>query len=208
MEADRNDFIEFEAKFYPVDKDGYRTKLNTLGARLVTPERLMRRSIVDSEDYPQFKCHYIRVRDEVDSIRLSAKTHAIEGGLITDQKEIDIEVSDYDKTIKLIEAMGFKFSMYQETLRETWEFHGAEITIDTWPGLDTYSEIEAGSEEKVRKIAHLLNLNWEKRIITGAKEIFMKVYGLDKDEVTEKIKFITFEQNPFQDLPKLNPILE
>ncbi len=195
-------FTEFEAKFYPVDKDEYREKLNKIGAQLVTSERKMRRAIVDSSVYPQLTCHYIRVRDEGDYITLSAKTHANEGGQIADQKEIVVTVSDYDKTIKLIESMGFKFTIYQETLRETWSYKGAEITIDTWPGLESYTEVEAQSEEVVREIAEELGFMWENRIITSVKEVYMKVYGLSREEVNKRINYITFENNPFENLSK------
>ena len=202
MNQNLNKFTEFEAKFYPVNKDEYRERLRKIGAVLVTPERKMRRAIVDSDAYPQLTYHYIRVRDEGDSVRLSAKTHARIGGNIDDQKEIDVKVSDYDKTIKIIESMGFRFSIYQETKRETWSYKKAEITIDTWPGLDTYSEIEANSEAEVKKIALILDLNWEKRIITGIKEVYMAVYGMKIEDVTEKICYITFENNPFDGIPK------
>jgi len=195
-------FTEFEAKFYPVIKDEYREKLRNLGAKLITPERLMRRAIVDSDVFPQITADYIRVRDEGDSIRLSAKTHAKEGGNLSDQKEIDITVSDYDKTIKLIESMGFRFTIYQETYRETWSYENAEITIDTWPGLQTYSEIEAQSEENVRRIARHLSFDSNNRIITGAKELFMNEYNLSREIVTEKMNYITFDNNPFKDLPR------
>src|SRR5690348_15613870 len=129
MQADS--FTEFECKFYPIDKEAFRGKLTDIGAKLVIPERKMRRSIVEQSDYPQIQCDYIRVRDEGDSVRLSAKTHALEGGDISDQKEVDVQISDYDKTVKLIELMGFKFNTYQETLRETWKYNDAEIVIDT-----------------------------------------------------------------------------
>jgi len=176
MKNNNNLFTEFEAKFYPVNKDEYRERLRKIGAVLVTPERKMRRAIVDSDAYPQLNCHYIRVRDEGDSVRLSAKTHARIGGNIDDQKEIDVKVSG--------------------------SYKKAEITIDTWPGLDTYSEIEANSEAEVKKIALILDLDWEKRIITGIKEVYMAVYGMKIEDVTEKICYITFENNPFDGIPK------
>lgn len=197
-----NTFTEFEAKFYPVDKEKFRETLKNVGASLVTSERKMRRIIVDHKSYSQLQCDYIRVRDEGDVVRLSAKTHAREGGNLDDQKEIDVVVSDYDKTVKIIEAMGFTFDIYQETLRETWKLGNAEITIDTWPDLDTYCEVEATSEQEVQEVAGKLGLNWEKRIITSVKEVYMKVYGLSKEEVTEKIKNITFENSPFKKLQR------
>ncbi len=98
--------------------------------------------------------------------------------------------------------MGYKFDRYQETLREVWHFQEAEITIDTWPGLEPYSEIEAKSEEQVKSIAKTLGFDWDKKIITAAAEIFMDVYHLQLEVVLDKISNITFESNPFAGLPK------
>src|SRR5581483_10115164 len=176
------DNTEFEAKFGPIDKEKYREKLKSLGAKLISPERLMRRAIVDKRKYPQLLCDYIRVRDEGDIVRLSAKTHAKEGGSLTDQKETDVIVSDFEKAKQIVELMGFKFDKYQENLRETWEYKGAEITIDTWPGFDPYSEVEADSEEQVKEIAEELGLSWETKRITAITEVLADAYGLSIDE--------------------------
>lgn len=196
---------EFEAKFYPVDKDSYRKKLLSIGAKLTIPERKMRRVIGDRRVNPQLNCDYIRIRDEGNLIRLSAKVHAKERGEVGDQKEDDVVVLDFDKTKKIFEHSGFKFNRYQETLREEWEFEGSTITIDTWPGLDTYSEIETTSEGEVKRIAEMLEFNWNKKILTPAAEIFSKVYGIGIDEVLEKISNITFENNPFADMKRIWP---
>lgn len=200
MGKSKKDNTEFEAKFYPVDKKLYREKLKKLGARLAFPERKMRRAIFDKAHYPQLNCDYIRVRDEGNVIRLSAKTHAREGGDLIDQQEVDVEVSDYDKTIQLIELTGFKFILYQENTRETWKYKDASIEIDTYPGLESYTEIEATSAEDVKSIAEELGFSWEDKIITSVVEIYMRIYGLPKDEVMELLKYCTFEQNPFSTL--------
>ena len=193
---------EFEAKFYPVDKEAYREKLLALGANRILPERKMRRIVADSRHNPQLKEGYLRVRDEGNLIRLSIKHMANEGGKMSDQKEIDVVVSDYDKTVRILEAVGIKFVRYQETLRETWEYKGVEITIDTWPELEPFSEIEAHSEEEVKLIALELELNWDKRIITPTPEIYAKVYKLDIEKVLDMVNNLTFEKNPFKGLPK------
>ena len=106
------DDTEYEAKFYPVDKEEIRKKLKKLGAKLVYPERKMRRVIVDRLAKPQLKCDYIRVRDEGNLTRLSAKIHAEEGGKMSDQKEVDVEVSDYNQTVRILEAAGLVFNRY------------------------------------------------------------------------------------------------
>ncbi len=191
---------EFEAKFYPVDKDKYREKLKSIGAKLIVPERKMRRGIADKRANPGINCSYIRVRDEGDVVRFSAKVDGKEGGEVGEQKETDVIVSDYDKTIQILKVSGLVFNRYQETLRETWEYEDAEITIDTWPGLLPYSEIETVSESRVKEIAEKLGLSWGKKILTPAPDILAKVYKLSIDDVLEKVVDITFENNPFKDL--------
>jgi len=197
---------EFEAKFYPIKKEEVRQKLNSLGAELIQRERKLVRVTADARSgssvlFP--KNTYLRVRDEGNLVRLSLKVTADENGKLDDQKEIDVEVSDFDKTVKILEGLGVVFNNYQETLREEWKFKGAEITIDTWPGLETYSEIETDSEEKVKEIADQLGFNWDKKIITASPEIYAKVYGLDIEDVLLKLKNISFENNPFEGLTKV-----
>jgi adenylate cyclase class IV len=193
---------EFEAKFYPVNKEEYRQKLQEIGAELTIPERKMRRTMADKRAYPALKCDFVRVRDESTKITMTAKIHAEEGGSLGDQKETEIVVSDFDKAVEIMQLMGLEPNRYQETLRETWEYDGAEIVIDTWPCLEPYTEIEAGSEEKVREVAEKLGFNWDAKIILAAPEIMAKVYGLSIDEVLDKVSNITFENNPFAGLTR------
>ena len=195
---------EFEAKFYPVDKEEYRKKLLSIGAKLDIPERKMIRVVGDRRANPNLPPHTnIRVRDEGNLTRMSIKVAAHESGELSDQKETDVEVSDFDKTVQILETLGIKFNRRQETLREEWEYKGAQITIDTWPGLPTYSEVEAESEEMVKEIAEDLGFDWNKKMITPAPEIYAKVYGLDIEKVLEMVSDITFENNPFANLPKV-----
>ena len=198
-----SDFTEFEAKFYPVNKVEYRKNLLGIGAKLDIPERKMIRVVADGRVNPILERNgYIRVRNEGNLIRLSLKKTADEGGKLSDQKEIDVEVSDFEKTLKILEAAGIKFNRRQETLREEWTYKGAQITIDSWPGLGPFSEIEAESEEEVRKIAEELSFDWSKKIITPAAEVYAMVYKMSIDEVLEKISNITFENNPLKGFKK------
>lgn len=199
----KDDTTEYEAKFYPVNKDEYRKKLLSIGAKLLRAERKMIRVIADSKVNDVIpKMEYLRVRDEGHLIRLSYKTTAGNDGKLSDQKEIDVDVSDFDKTVKIIESLGIKFNRRQETLREEWSYKGAEITIDTWPGLDTYSEIETHSEEDVKEIAEELGFDWNKKVITAAPEIYERVYKIDIEKALDMTTNITFENNPFEGLEK------
>ncbi|EKE13041.1 MAG: hypothetical protein ACD_13C00103G0011 [uncultured bacterium] len=191
---------EFEAKFFPINKREFRKRLKGLGAKLIFRERTMRTVLGDKRHNHQLNCDYIRVRNEGNLIRLSVKIHAKKEGDLGDQKETHVEVSDFDKTVKVLERLGLRLTYYQEKRRETWELDGAEVVIDTWPGLDPIVEIEAGSEMKVKKIAKKIGLDWDKKIITEAANIFAEVYGLTIDEVLEKISHITFDNNPFKNM--------
>lgn len=195
--------IEFEAKFYPVDREKFRELLHSLGAVLVVPERKLKRVIFNIRDNPQFLAEIFRVRDEGKGIvRLSAKNTAKDGGKLTDQKEVDVEVSDFDKTMEILKLAGLKTKEYIENMREEWSYKGAEIDIDSWPGLEPYVEIEAESEEEVRSLAEELGLSWEGKIITPAVEIYAKLYGLTVNEVLKNYEHLTFENNPFAGLTR------
>jgi len=196
---------EFEAKFYPVNKEEYRKKLISVGAKLTIPERKMRRVIADQHDNTGLKCDYIRVRDEGNLVRLSAKVHAQEGGKVGDQKEADVVVASFEKTKEILELAGLKFAKFQESLREEWEYDGANITIDTWPCTETYSEIEASSEEQVKEIADKLELNWDGKLLLALDGLCSKIYGIDQKHALEKIKYVTFENNPFAEMKRIWP---
>lgn len=189
---------EFEVKFYPVDKEKIRKLLKKLGAKLVKPERKMRRAIADRVAYPDLKCDFLRVRDKGGGeVEFSIKVCAREDGKVSDQKELCLKVDDFEKTTEAMGFLGYKPNRYQETLRETWQYDKAEIVIDTWPGLDPYIEIEAASEDQVKKMAEGLGLCWKDKLITSVVEIFAKVYNLTPEEVLKRLDYITFEKVPF-----------
>ena len=83
-------------------------------------------------------------------------------------EEIEVIVSDFDKTAELILAMGFVEKFYQENKRIRWIKDGVEFDIDTWPELEPYLEIEATSWKKIDEAARELGLN------LGNKKIFRR----------------------------------
>ena len=197
--------IEFEAKFYPVDKDQLRIKLKEIGATLVSPEHLMRRVIYDHKSHPEFTCDFVRVRDEGTKITMTAKTHS-QTGKMEDEKEVEIIVDNYDNTTKIFTAMGFSPDRYQETLRESWILEDVHIDIDTWPGLETYCEIESSSEDKIKIVSEKLGFDWSEHFVSNSMDMYADIYKLDVQEVLKKAESLTFENNPFSDLPKVGKI--
>lgn len=185
---------EIEAKFYPVNKEETRKKLAYLGAKLIIPERLMIRHIADKRVNPNLKCDIIRIRDEGNLIRLSAKMVVKEGGKIEDKKEDWIEVSDLPTTIKILESTGLVFNIHQENRRETWEFDGTEVEIDSWPELEPFVEIEGDSEEQIKSVAEKLGLNWNNKVLASAAYFYAQKWGITFDEALIRIENISFEK--------------
>jgi adenylate cyclase class 2 len=183
--------IEFEAKFLDIDKDKLRALLKKKGAKLVHKERLMRRNVFDYPDHRlEKKGGWIRVRDEGDKITLSYKQlidRTVEG-----TKEIFVNVSDFDAATKLLLEIGLCKDAYQETKREKWIFNNTEVTIDTWPWIPTFVEIDGSSEEQIKSVANKLNLDWTKALHGSVETAYQNYYDVSEQEVDswEEITFI------------------
>jgi adenylate cyclase class 2 len=191
---------EFEVKFYPVDKSIVIAKLKACGAELLQPEVKTTIAAFNQRTNPQIDGDYVRVRNEGDKVQLSIKIHASQDGDVADQKEIDTVVSDFVATVEILERSGLKQSGYQEKMRETWMLGTSEVVVDTWPGLETYLEIEDQSEEAVHASADKLGFNWDEKIITSVVELYASKYNLSIDKVLQLLKHATFDNNPFAQL--------
>jgi adenylate cyclase class 2 len=184
---------ELEAKFFIQDKDSFRSKLKDLGAKLIKSEFLMRRKTFDSDklDLQENEYKWLRVRDEGDKITMNIK-HLWYENRIDNVDELEIEVSDFDEASKMIVEMGWTETNYQENYREKWEYMNSEITIDTWPGLEPYTEIEGPSEEEVRQIASELGFKWEDAIFGTVEYAYIRQLNTPLNFLRE-IKVLRFE---------------
>jgi adenylate cyclase class 2 len=185
---------EIEVKFYPVDIESLRTKLKNLGASCTHPLRLMKRVLFDCELNPHLNVDFIRVRDEGDCVRLSTKEFNDEKKGIKYQRELDVLVSDFDRTVTILEIAGLKRSLEQESKRETWQLDECDICIDIWPHLKPCIEIEAPSENKLTLTAEKLGFQWADHINGGALLLYMREYKWDKVEAMKYVKRLFFDR--------------
>ena len=189
--------IEYEATFINIDKEKIRKKLKEVGAKLVKPEFLQRRVVFNLPKGQEIKggWGWLRVRDESDKITMSLKV--IDGNKIENQKEICLEVNDFPKAELLLTAIGCEKKAYQENKREIWVLEDVEITIDEWPFLEPFVEIEGDSESAVKKTAEKLEFNYKEALFCAVDTLYNKKYGVSF-AVINKIPKITFEdKNPF-----------
>lgn len=180
---------EIEATFVGVDHDALRKQLQELGATLVRPERLNRRTIFDYEDLRlDKKAAWIRLRDEGDSITLTYKQRQNE--TIDGMKEIEVVVGDYEKTKDMMLAAGLSVKAEQETRREIWELGGVQVMLDTWPWLEPILEVEGPSEDAVKELSEKLGFDWSKAIFDSADKLYQLVFDVTRTEIsTCPIKF-------------------
>jgi len=183
--------VEIEAKWIVSDWVGMRQRLMQVGAKLVAPERLMRRRPFA---YPDNRLErigaWVRVRDEGDKVTLSYKQ--LRDRSLTGTREVTVVVSDFERTCELLKAIGLEAKSYQETRRETWRLGECEVTLDTWPWIPPVVEIEAGDEATVQAGAAALGFVWAAALHGSIENVYQRYYDVTESEVTDwpEISFV------------------
>jgi len=187
---------EIEAKFLNIDKEKLREKLKSTGAKLVKAETLFKRAVFYLPKGHEIEGGWLRVRDEGDKITMSLK--ATVNGSIDNQKETMVVVDNYNNARQLLTDIGCTEKAYQETKREVWELNNVEITIDEWPYLEPYTEIEGASEEEIKKVAELLGFDYSQAVFGSADQVIGSKYNIPEDAVNNEISRIVFDEpNPY-----------
>jgi len=187
--------IEYEATFPNVNKSAVRRRLKGAGAKLLRKEFLQKRIPFDLPKGNFDLNKFVRVRDEGDKVTLTYKH--FEGKKIEDQKEINLEISNFNDAIEILELIGCRKISYQETKREIWKLNGVEIMIDTWPFLEPLVEIEGKSEKAVKKVSEKLGFDYRKAIFSSVTKIYEMKYGVSGKIVNTEPKIVFKMRNPF-----------
>ncbi|MFA6215043.1 MAG: CYTH domain-containing protein [Patescibacteria group bacterium] len=188
--------IEYEATFCNINKAEMAQRLLDAGAVLVKKEFLQRRTVFLLPVGNDIPGAWLRVRDEGDKITMSLK--AVLGDKITDQKEICLTVNDYNQAVKFLASIGCVQKSYQENRREIWRLGQAEVTIDEWPFLEPFVEIEAAAENLVKAAAVSLGFDYTQAIFGSTDLLYQKRYGVALDVINNQTPRIVFDQpNPF-----------
>lgn len=182
---------EIEGKWLNVDTDDFRKKLASVGANLINSERLMVREVFDFPDGRLDKINgWVRLRDEGDKITLCYKQ--LNDRSVNGTKEVNLVVDDYDETVSFLNSIGLESKSVQETKRESWRFGNVEIEIDTWPWIPSFVEIEAESEEDLKKTAELLGFDYSQVLHGSVETAYQAVYDVTEEEIDswKEIRFI------------------
>lgn len=164
---------EIEAKFLNVDHDEIREKLRELGGVCEQPMRLMRRVVFHSNDM-EVKRAFVRVRDEGHRVTMTYKQ--FDADTVDGAKEHEIEVSDFNAAVAILDAAGITHDTFQESRRENWRLGDIEVMLDEWPWLAPYVEIEGPSEDRVKGVAERLGFAWEDAVFGGVANAYANQY--------------------------------
>jgi len=101
-------------------------------------------------------------------------------------------VNDFEATDKLLKIIGFEEKSFQETKREKWTLGESKITIDTWPWIPTFVEVESPDEATVKKLSGLLGLRFAEALHGSVEVAYQKYYDVTEDEIDDwsEITFI------------------
>ena len=139
---------EYELRFYGYSEYKVKSRIKELGAELINKKRIMPLTVYS---HPKGKKDsYIRVRDEGKQITLTSKTN-LKKKFVT---EYEVEVDSFEQANLILTSLGCKKKYHIEKIRETWQLPGCkEIVFDSYPGSDTYMEIDCHSEESLMSVA-------------------------------------------------------
>ena len=160
--------IEYECRILEINKEEFIKKLELFGA-IKKGEYFQKRYTYDFN--PKIDNKWIRLRTDGFKTTLAIKEY--QSAEIGGTKEIEIEVSDIEKTDEILNQLGYFKRSVQENKRIRYMLNNVEIDIDTWPHLRAYVEFEGKSKKSVLDLLKLLEID-ENRITTmDAQDIYL-----------------------------------
>ena len=183
--SDREYEIVIQEKIIPMHE--LRERIKSIGGRIIQEEKIFYH-FKYNHPYKNNKS-FIRLRNEGKHITLTYKIH--------DQKfpiEHEIIVNNFNEANTILKLLGCKYIYECHKLREIWKLEGCKaIVFDTYPGIETYAELECNNIEDIKTILQKLNLNTNldeyERI--EIKKYYQIKYGIRQENKKQRLSFKT-----------------
>jgi adenylate cyclase, class 2 len=171
---------EIETKVLEVNVEEIKKKLKSLGAKEIQNTRLTidwySLKGLKNNDHPW----YLRVRKTSDGkSEISWKSIEKFVGNTRQSEEININISDFEKSKSLLEAIGLQNYAHQEKDRVSFVLEDWNFDLDKYPGMPAYLEIEGKSEKNVGEAIKLLELQKHEALSQGETKLIKERYGLN-----------------------------
>jgi adenylate cyclase, class 2 len=164
--------IEIEAKIPNIDVAACRTLLAAQGYTCTRPWSLMRRYTYFLTELNPNPAKWARVRDNGDGTVTMAFKHEHNGTDIHGTEEVDINVDSFENAATLLQKLGFEDRAHQENFRETWVKNDTEVTLNEWPALPAFAELEGPSEETVKAACTELGFDYTQALFGGVGRVY------------------------------------
>lgn len=167
---------EIEISYNNIDVDELHKTFSKLNLICRKQKTLMKRKTYGFKN--DGRGRWARVRDEGNKITMTIKEVLKEDEKnIHDILEYELTVNDFETACSFLEECGMSERNYMENYREEWVDKGNEIyiTIDYFPFLNPYIEIEGKSEEIVKRYSELLGFDFSKHYGGGYMGDFYKM---------------------------------
>jgi adenylate cyclase, class 2 len=173
--------VEYEVKVLDIDVDSLKSKLVELG--FSRPEKLDFKRFV--YDIPGQEKTWLRLRSDNKKTTITLKKFVSDN--IDGTKEFEIVTDSFDTAHEFLINLGYKQAAYQENRRTLYRNSDIEVSIDEWPLIPPYLEIEGRDVESVKKYIEKLGLSNFKHTSDTPKYVY-SLYGFDLDKFKE-LKF-------------------
>lgn len=164
---------EFEIKVLDVDAINIPKKLVALGYDKMPTQSYRRYVYVTNKDG-----NWVRLR--TDGVKTTLTYKSFSNDDIEGMRELEIEVSDFDKANAMMEQLGYKATKYQENRRTNYVRGQVEVSLDEWPMIPAYLEIEGHNRAEVELCLEELKLDNPTTTSEPTSAVYKK-YGLDLD---------------------------
>ena len=170
---------EIELRVYDINKEDLIKKIEKLNGKFINNYEQIR-YVYDFNPVKENK--WIRLRTDGFKTTLTIKEYI--SSKINGVNELEIEVSDMEKTNLILEKLGYKKRSVQENKRTRYILNDVEIDIDTWPYLKTFVEFESKSKEKIYDVLKLLDIDIKNTTTKIADDFYYDI-GFTKEMLND-----------------------
>ena len=181
-----NDNMEIEARFINLNREEVEQKLKDIGAPRVF-DSFFREWLFFYKGDPDWDSNHKRIRVRTDGEKTWITYKANRTFAVDSTEEIELAVSSPEDALKFMKATGIPLQRYQEKERTSYKLDNIVFDLDVWPKIPMVLEIEAPREERVKRGAELLGLQWEDAIFVDQKVLHKQYYGIDLNEIAEYV---------------------
>ena len=179
--------LEMEVKFFLNDAPSFEQRLRSVGASMTQPRTFETNLRFDTSDLSLTKAHQVLRLRQDQAAYLTYKGPSEWGKSVAVRQEIEIEVSDFESTRLLLEALGYHINVRYEKWRTKYQLENLELDLDEMP-FGHFVEIEGDDANRIERMAKMLALSWPNRV----NDSYLKLFEYAKQKKHLDIHDLTF----------------